>query len=66
MTADTLPPPASSIGLLAWLRQNLFSSPLTGLVTLLLGAGIGWLLLVVAVRALKEARWSFVTNNQRL
>ena len=66
MTAETLPPPTSSIGPIAWLRQNLFSSPLNALVTLLLAAGIGWLLLVVAGWALTEARWSVVTNNLRL
>jgi len=66
MTAETLPPPASSIGPVAWLRQNLFSSVLNGIVTLALAAGIGWLLLVIGGWALADARWSVVTDNMRL
>jgi general L-amino acid transport system permease protein len=66
MTAEALPPPSSSIGPIAWLRQNLFSSPLNGLVTLVLLVGIGWLLLIIGGWALTEARWSVVTNNLRL
>ena len=31
MTADTLPPPRQTIGPVAWLRENLFSGPISSL-----------------------------------
>jgi general L-amino acid transport system permease protein len=66
VTAGTLPPPSTAIGPVAWTRKNLFSGPLSSVVTLLLVAGIAWLGLVVAGWALTEARWSVVTSNLRL
>ena len=66
MSAKTLPPPASTTSAVAWLRANLFSGPVNGLVTALLGAGLVWLLLQVGVWAASEARWSVVTDNLRI
>ncbi|MGH2381749.1 MAG: amino acid ABC transporter permease [Candidatus Limnocylindria bacterium] len=63
---ETLPPPITVVGPIAWLRQNLFSGWVNGLVTLLIGAALIWLLLQVGQWALTEARWSVVTNNLRL
>jgi general L-amino acid transport system permease protein len=66
MTAQTLPPPAASIGPRAWLHRNLFSGIGSSIATGL----IAGLLIVVAVKmgswALTEARWDVVTRNQRL
>ena len=37
MTAETLPPPRTVVGPVAWLRENLFSSWLNSLVTVAIG-----------------------------
>jgi len=37
---DTLPPPITVVGPVAWLRQNLFSGWVNGLVTVLIGAAL--------------------------
>jgi general L-amino acid transport system permease protein len=59
------PPPASAIGPRAWLRQNLFSSWLSGLVTIV----VGLVLLLgafLSVQWVINARWAVVTDNLRL
>lgn len=66
MTVETLPPPRSTVGPIAWLRQNLFSGWVSSLVT-----GVtGGLLLVITINigawAVTEARWDVVARNQRL
>ena len=66
MTAETLPPPRTVIGPIAWLRQNLFSGPISSLMTILLGAALVWIVLQIGTWALTEARWSVVSNNLRL
>ena len=63
---ETLPPPKSVIGPVAWLRDNLFSSWINGAVTLLIGAAIVWLIVTIGQWAVSEARWTVVTNNLRL
>jgi general L-amino acid transport system permease protein len=54
------------VGPLAWLRQNLFSGWVNGLITVLVGAALAWLLIQIGQWAVTEARWSVVTNNLRL
>jgi general L-amino acid transport system permease protein len=66
MTAETLPPPAMTIGPIGWLRHNLFSSWLNGFVTVLIVIGLGWLAISIGSWAVNEARWSVVTTNLRL
>jgi general L-amino acid transport system permease protein len=66
MTAETLPPPRDTIGPIAWLRANLFSGPISSLMTILIVAGLVWLTLGIAGWALGEARWSVITTNLRL
>ena len=63
---ETLPPPITVVGPWAWLRQNLFSGWINGLITVLIGAALIWLFLQVGQWAVTEARWSVVTNNLRL
>jgi len=60
-----LPPPVSTVGPAAWLRQNLFNSWAGSVATVLLGA---LLLLVVTASAqwVLSARWGVVTENLRL
>jgi general L-amino acid transport system permease protein len=66
MTADTLPPPSTVIGPIAWLRQNLFSGWVNSLVTVLIAALLLWLLFAIGQWAVTAARWGVVTNNLRL
>lgn len=63
---ETIPPPITVVGPIAWLRQNLFSGWVNGLITVLIGAALLWLVLQVGQWAVTEARWSVVTNNLRL
>ncbi|MCA1570960.1 MAG: amino acid ABC transporter permease [Chloroflexi bacterium] len=66
MINEALAPPKGTIGPVAWLRGNLFSGPVNGLVTLLLGAALAWLALQVGGWAVSEARWNVVTDNLRV
>jgi general L-amino acid transport system permease protein len=66
MTAETLPPPRTVVGPVAWLRANLFSGPVSSVLTVLIGLALAWVLLQVGTWALTEARWGVVTNNLRL
>jgi general L-amino acid transport system permease protein len=66
MTSETLSPPGTTIGPVAWLRRNLFSSLPSSIMTGL----IAGLLLVVVIAAgqwsVTEARWDVITRNLRL
>lgn len=66
MTAETLPPPRTAIGPIAWLRANLFSSVVSSILTIALTALLVWLALLIGGWALTTARWEVVTNNLRL
>lgn len=66
MTHETLAPPSTAIGPLAWLRKNLFSGPINSLLTVLLGAALIWVFVRVADWALTDARWGVITSNLRL
>ena len=66
MTTDTLPPPTSTIGPVAWLRKNLFSSLFSSLMTGLIGGLLIVALIGMGEWAVTEARWDVVTRNLRL
>ena len=66
VTGDTLPPPITVVGPIAWLRQNLFSSVGNAITTIVVGAAILWVFVQVGQWAVTEARWSVVINNLRL
>ena len=66
MTAETLPPPRTSIGPIGWLRANLFSGIGSSILTIVLVVAIAWVVLQVVTWAVTEARWSVVTTNLRL
>lgn len=66
MTAQRLPPPSSTVGPVAWLRQNLFSSWFSSLVTIVLLTLIAVLLGLLAQWALTQARWGVITANLKL
>lgn len=53
-----LPPPATSVGVIGWLRRNLFSSPLNALLTIL-AAYLLYLIIPGVIRwALVDANWT--------
>ncbi len=66
VAAEIMAPPSERIGLLKWLKENLFSSPLSALLTL----ATGWLILSVVPAVLRwvftEARWQVIAANLRL
>jgi general L-amino acid transport system permease protein len=66
MTAEALPAPRETIGPLAWLRRNLFSSLSSSIATLLMLGALLWLVLTIGRWATTEARWEAVTANLRL
>jgi general L-amino acid transport system permease protein len=62
----TLPPPRLEVGALAWLRQNMFGSPVDIVISI-----ISFLLLATLVVSffdwsIRSANWFAVINNQRL
>jgi general L-amino acid transport system permease protein len=66
MTGDTLAPPRTTIGPIAWLRKNLFSSLLSSLMTGLMAGLLVLLATGIVGWALTEAQWDVVTRNLRL
>jgi general L-amino acid transport system permease protein len=61
-----LPPPVTEVGVIGWLRHNLFSSVPSGIATIVIGAVVvvlGWLLVEWV---LFSARWGVITDNMRL
>ena len=66
MTTETLPPPSASIGPVAWLRTNLFSGPVSSLMTVVIGGLLLAFAIAVGQWGIFEARWDVVTRNLRL
>jgi general L-amino acid transport system permease protein len=66
VAVQPLPPPRTTIGPVAWLRHNLFSSWLSSIVTVVLGVLIVVFVLLFAQWAISQARWGVVTTNLRL
>lgn len=60
------PPPKLEVGLAGWMRQNLFSSPVDIVVTILTSLLILGLLIGFFDWAIRSANWFAVINNQRL
>jgi general L-amino acid transport system permease protein len=59
-------PPSTEVGVIGWLRHNLFSSLLSSIATLVVGGGLlvaAWLLLDWV---LFSARWGVIGDNMRL
>ena len=61
-----LPPPVATVGVVAWLRKNLFSSWLNSALTIIVALVIAISVVLVAQWVLTEARWGVVTTNFRL
>ena len=66
MTTGTLAPPSASVGPVAWLRKNLFSSPVSSLMTVVMAGLLLALVVGIGQWAISEARWDVVTRNLRL
>ncbi len=60
------PPPTLEVGLVGWMRQNLFGSPADGAVTLLSSLLIIILVVGFFDWAIGTANWFTIINNQRL
>lgn len=56
-TLPSLPPPANTVGFKAWSKQNLFSTPLNTLVTVLMLVFIIWMLAPIVQWAFIDADW---------
>ncbi len=50
------PPPAMTVGIPGWIRANLFSSPVDGIITIVLG-------LIVALAIFQSINWVFLTAS---
>ena len=59
-------PPSTEVGVLGWLRRNLFSSVSSGIATIIAGVILALAIVVIAEWALGEARWGVITTNMRL
>lgn len=59
-------PPANTVGVIGWLRENLFSSRANSIATVLTGVGIVWFLSSALNWAIFNAEWTVVNNNLRL
>jgi len=66
MSVATFPPPRLTVGPIGWLRQNLFSSLPSSLLTGLIAGLILSFAIGITEWAVTEARWAVVTANLRL
>src|SRR3989304_6645243 len=65
-TTDTLGPPRTQVGILGWLRKNLFSTWYNALLTLLCAWVISSASGPMLRWALRDAQWGVITTNLRL
>jgi general L-amino acid transport system permease protein len=63
---EVLPPPKSTVGPVAWLRTNLFSSIRSSILTIVLAVVIAWATAQIVQWVLFEARWGVITTNLQL
>jgi His/Glu/Gln/Arg/opine family amino acid ABC transporter permease subunit len=62
----TLPPPRLEVGAVAWVRQNLFGSPVDIAISILSTLLIVALIISFFDWAVRSANWFVIINNQRL
>ena len=60
------PPPKLEVGLAGWARQNLFSSPVDAVITIVTAVLMLGLLIGFFDWAIRSANWFAIINNQRL
>ena len=69
MTARAAPaplPPATTVGVVGWLRKNLFSSRGNGVVTVLLAVLLAWVVVNLGIWVLVEADWTVIISRAPL
>ncbi len=59
-------PPLTITGPVGWMRENLFSSPLNTLATLVTAGFVVWFIVSLFAWAIRSAQWAVVYNNLRL
>jgi len=63
---EEVQPPITEIGVIGWLRHNLFDGWLSSILTVVIGAILAVALLLMAEWVFTEARWGVITTNMRL
>lgn len=69
MTARAAPaplPPATTVGVVGWLRKNLFSSRGSGIVTVLLAVLLAWVVVNLGIWVVVEADWTVIISRAPL
>ncbi len=66
LSRDQLPPPSERIPILRWLKQNLFGSWSSAVLTVAAGALIGAVVFGLLRWAMTEARWEVIPANLKL
>jgi general L-amino acid transport system permease protein len=64
--SDEIRPPSSEVGVVGWLRHNLFSSWGSSVATIVVGGLLVICLALAADWVLFDARWGVITSNMRL
>jgi general L-amino acid transport system permease protein len=59
-------PPVMARGAIGWLRENLFSSPLNALLTVITAGLLIWFVAGALAWAVRDAEWTVITTNLRL
>jgi His/Glu/Gln/Arg/opine family amino acid ABC transporter permease subunit len=59
-------PPITAVGPLGWIRQNLFSSPVNSIATVVVMLAVGWFLYSFFSWAIRSAQWGVIFENLRL
>ena len=65
-TKDILPPPTERIGILGWMKKNLFGSIGDTILTIVAGAFLLWLIYAIGNWIINTAQWAAVTDNLQL
>ncbi len=56
-------PPATTIGPVGWLRQNLFSSPVNSAITVVMGVLLAWIVVNLGAWVVVEADWTVIVSR---
>jgi len=63
---EILPPPSERIGILGWMKKNLFGSIGDAILTIVTGSFLLWLIYTTLNWILNTAQWAAVTDNLQL
>ena len=65
-TKEVLPPPTERIGILGWMKKNLFGSIADTILTFVAGGFLIWMIYAIFDWAFHTARWAAVSDNLQL